>query len=500
MCSEGLDSFVATSSAPGSALLRKLRLMYRKIHEMAEDAASKIPMKELLKYVGTWWSDSSIDRGVEKTVWTTIVDSVEYQLITWREEKKPQEYPLVSFAKGGPFTLPMHKLDFIAHTIFGGDFERAISFVNTLTASSNNWLGDLSAGTTAGALALPESPDAGLDAQVKEQKARLLALEIAKQQIAEDKYSLHDQIPEPKQLSEWLLEEDVPLTFRVADLWPSLGTIFVVAAYKAGKTTLVMNIVRCLIDGGLFLGRFKTSPVNRNVGYLNFEVNENQSKAWLKRLGIKKPERLFTWNLKGFGSPLSTAMSREKFIQALIEKDIEVLIIDPFSGAYRKGDSNHNDEVKDFLLQLDEVARKAGVQEVLMAVHAGNDPNKPRGATTLGDHPDALWNIAKSEAGNTRFFKAEGRDVFLAEEAMSLSLDKITLELSGKTRADAAGESFESLVKNFAAKSPDCLAGDFEAGITGKNSSISAARKRLVKDGVLIEAQDGNAKRYRLAN
>jgi hypothetical protein len=217
-------------------------------------------------------------------------------------------------------------------------------------------------------------------------------------------------------------------------------------------------------------------------------------------LGIKNKERLYTWNLKGFGSPLSTTLSREKFTQMLIEKDIEVLIIDPFSGAYRKGDTNHNDEVKEFLLQLDEVVRKAGVQEVLMAVHAGNDPNKPRGATTLGDHPDALWNIVKSEAGKTRFFKAEGRDVYIAEEGMALSLDKITLELNGKTRADVSGESFGSLIKDFVEKSPDCTAGDIEAGITGKSSSVSAARKKLVLDGVLIETQVGNAKRYRLAD
>ena len=467
---------------------------------MAEVAASKIPMKEILNYLGNWWSDTSTDRGVEKTVWTTIVDSVEYQLITLREDKNPKEYPLVSFAKGGPFTMPMHKLDFIAHTLYGGDLGRATSFVTALTSSSTSWLGDLGSGVKAGALELPKIANIDLDFQVREQKTRLMALEIAKQEIAEEKYELHDQIPEPKQLSEWLLEEDVPLTYRVAELWPSLGTIFVVAAYKAGKTTLVMNIIRCLIDGGLFLGRFKTTPVTRNVGYLNFEVNENQGKAWLKRLGIKKPERLFTWNLKGFGSPLSTVLSREKFIQALIENDIEVLIIDPFSGAYRKGDTNDNDAVKDFLLQLDEIVRKAGVQEVLMAVHAGNDQSKPRGATTLGDHPDALWNIAKSEAGKTRFFKAEGRDVFLAEEAMSLSLDKITLELNGKTRAETAGESFGSLIMDFAEKNPDCLAGEFESGITGKNSSIAAARKKLVKDGLLIETQDGTSKRYRLAN
>lgn len=467
---------------------------------MAEVAASKIPIKEILNYLGDWWSDSSIDRGVEKTVWTTIVDSVEYQLITFREDKNPQEYPLVSFAKGGPFTLPMHKLDFIAHTLYAGDLGRATAFVAALASSSTSWLGDLGVGVKAGALELPEIADIDLDFQVREQKMRLMALEMAKQEIAEEKYELHDQIPEPKQLSEWLLEEDVPLTYRVAELWPSLGTVFVIASYKAGKTTLLMNMIRCLIDGGLFLGRFETTPVARNVGYLNFEVNEAQGKAWLRRLEIKNKERLFTWNLKGRGSPLSTALSRDKFTKMLIARDIEVLIVDPFSGAYRRGDTNNNDEVKEFLLQLDEVVLKAGVQEVLMAVHAGNDPNKPRGATTLGDHPDALWRIVKTDLGKTRLFSAEGRDVFLDEEALALSLDKITLELTGKTRAETAGESFGSLIMDFLEKNPDCLAGDFEAGITGKNSSISAARKKLVKDGVLIETQDGNAKRYRLAN
>jgi hypothetical protein len=474
--------------------------MYKKNHEMAEDAASKIPMKEILKYLGNWWSSSSTDSGIEKTVWKTIVDSVEYELITLKGEKDPREYPLVSFAKGGPFTMPMHKLDFIAHTIYGGDLGRASSFVNSLTSSSSSWLTDLNVGAKAGALPLPEIADADFDAQVREQKGRLLAIEQAKHEIAESKYALHDQIPEPKQLSEWLLEEDVPLTFRVADLWPSLGTIFVIASYKAGKTTLLMNMIRCLIDGGQFLGRFETTPVTRNVGYLNFEVNEDQSKAWLRRLEIKNKERLFTWNLKGRGSPLSTALSRDKFIKMLVARDIEILIIDPFSGAYRRGDTNNNDEVKEFLLQLDEVVRKAGVQEVLMAVHAGNDPSKPRGATTLGDHPDALWRIVKTDLGKTRLFSAEGRDVFLDEEAMSLSLDKITLELNGKTRAETAGESFGSLILDFVEKNPDCLAGDIEAGITGKNSSISAARKRLVKDGVLIETLVGNTKRYRLAN
>jgi hypothetical protein len=476
--------------------------MQNNFFEEAEYAASLIPLEEILKYSGDWRQEDPVsnNKGVTQTVWTREIDSVEYQFASLTSEVDGKEHHQILPIKGVPIGLPIHKLEFIAQILFEGDRRRAASFAKSVSGQSSSWLSIFRPVSDGSTLELPELPDAEFETLVSEQKRRLMALEKARNLIAEEKYALHDQIPEPKKLSEWLLEEDVPLTYRIEELWPSEGTIFVVASYKAGKTTLLMNVIRCLTDGGPFLGRFETQPVTRNVGYLNFEVNEKQSKSWLKRLKIKNQDRLITWNLKGYGSPLATAISREKFTKKLIEKDIEVLIVDPFSGAYRKGETNDNDLVKEFLLQLDEVVRKAGVHEVLVAVHAGNDPNKPRGATTLGDHPDALWNIVKTEAGKSRFFKAEGRDVFLAEEGLSLSFDNITLELNGKTRADAAGESFDSLIKDFVAKSPDCSAGDIEAGITGKNSSISAARKRLVKDGVLIETQVGNAKRYRLAD
>lgn len=86
------------------------------------------------------------------------MDSMEYKISTLKVEGHSLELPFVVFDKGGRFNLPMHKLDSIAHTLYGGDLGRAASLVNSLTSSSTSWLDDLGVGVKAGALELSGSP------------------------------------------------------------------------------------------------------------------------------------------------------------------------------------------------------------------------------------------------------------------------------------------------------------------------------------------------------
>lgn len=481
-------------------MYRKTNNMITKHQEMAELKASRIPTADILRNVGNWEVESTEFRdGITVTTWQTVADGVTYEVASMQESGNALEAPLILFKKGGPMTLPMHKLDFISQTMFDGDLAMAEAYVNEKSKESGNWLSQLAKKARAAVGDAIEGMDFRFKSKVAEQKERLLANELARREIAEERFLLQDSSPEPKNLSSWLLEEDELQTYRVAELWPSLGTVFLVAAYKAGKTTMILNVIRCLIDGGLFLGRFSTQPVEKNVGFLNFEVNAEQAKTWLKRLNLKNPEKLLTWNLKGYAGPMSSEIAKEKFVESLIHNDIEVLIIDPFSGIFRSGDANSNTDVKSFLLDLDEIVQKAGIKEALMAVHAGKDPNVPRGATTLGDHPDALWNLVKGEFGKGRYFKAEGRDVLVAEEGVILKEDRITLELSGLSKAETTSENFEEKVMQFLEKFPNCPAGALTAGITGKEAKITAARDSLVAKGLIFEVRDGSSKRYHLA-
>lgn len=473
--------------------------MLNKNQRNAEVAAARIPVEYILSHLGKW-SAKSEDKGeFTATYWTGQIGNEKVTLLTTSENSTGKEDSNVLFLEGGRPSLPFTKLDFICSALFEGDMAKAIAFSSSFKAGSENWLIEMGRTARKEDPELPVAQDFSFDYLVDEQLTKLKALEAAKAKLAEEKYMRHNDLPQAKNLNEWLSEPDEDITYRIEELWPSGGTVFLVAPYKAGKTTAVKNVTRCLCDGGLFLGRFTTQPVDGSVGYLNFELNPNQSKQWLKRLNIKNPEKLWTWNLKGYSNPLQTDLSRLKFAQDLTEKSIDVLIVDPFSGAYRKGDSKDNDLVKQFLVEIDEMARKAGVKEILVAVHAGYDQTHARGASTLGDHPDATWNITKDTFNNKRFFKAEGRDVLVDEEELVIEKDGITLRLNGMSKAEASMDLIKSLIIEVVRMNPDCMAGDVDSKVPGNNSKKIAARKALVSDGVLVESTLGNAKTYRLA-
>ena len=59
-------------------------------------------------------------------------------------------------------------------------------------------------------------------------------------------------------LREWLRAPEPPLDWRIPGWQPEGSRVIVSAQYKAGKTRLVANVVRSLVDGADFLG---THPV-----------------------------------------------------------------------------------------------------------------------------------------------------------------------------------------------------------------------------------------------
>ena len=66
--------------------------------------------------------------------------------------------------------------------------------------------------------------------------------------------------PKPVCLTHLLEQPDDGLTYRVVDLWPSGGRVLLAAPYKAGKSTMVGNVIRALVDGDRFLGRSERDP------------------------------------------------------------------------------------------------------------------------------------------------------------------------------------------------------------------------------------------------
>jgi hypothetical protein len=299
----------------------------------------------------------------------------------------------------------------------------------------------------------------------------------------------------------WSLDDFLTREFEetgyIVDRLMKYGTnVHLVAAAKTGKTNVAINLVKALADGGKFLDVFDTKPIKGRICMMDFELDERQAQDWLKRIGIKNTSKVEIYPLRGMPNPFRSAEAMRELEEVLKALDIEFLILDPFSSIY-SGDANSNTEVKAFLKEIDAFKIRSGVQHLVIAVHAGRNQGQTRGASTLDDHPDALWYLQKSE--DKRYFKAVGRDIDVpeAEILFDPNSGEITfLEFSKK--ADPLRAMMVKLIR-YVRGNPGCNATQLESGVRGGNTYKTQARKTLVEMGALIEVPGaGGSKSYQL--
>lgn len=216
---------------------------------------------------------------------------------------------------------------------------------------------------------------------------------------------------------------------RVEGLVPSGASTLIVAQRKTGKTTLILGLARCLLQGGDFLGRFPTRSIAGRVAILNYEVTGSMLGGWADQVGVPR-DRLVLVNLRGRRNPLRVPEDRAKLAEYLRGLDVEVLVVDPFGRAYGGKSQNDAAEVGGWLVDLDTFSRaEVGAAEVYLTAHAGWTAERTRGSSALEDWPDVTITLTRDKDDQTvRYLAAEGRDVLLEEDR--LDFDPVTRELT----------------------------------------------------------------------
>lgn len=277
-------------------------------------------------------------------------------------------------------------------------------------------------------------------------------------------------LPDPHTtgLSDLLAEPDDGPVYRISELWPTGGNVVLAAQRKAGKTTVIGNLVRCLADGDAFLGEtdrfgttgFSVTPLQdgERVGILDLELDRRTLRRWLRDQAIRNADMVIAVDLRGrVGefNPLDDDR-RAAWAAHLREQNVRVLIVDPLAPllAVAGVDENDNSGVAQMLAALDQLKAEAGVSELLMAHHAGHANERSRGASRLRDWPDAEWRLVREQgdAGQepppdaARFFLAEGRDVAVTEQLLAFGRASRRLTISGGNRAQHAATKYEPAV------------------------------------------------------
>lgn len=248
------------------------------------------------------------------------------------------------------------------------------------------------------------------DAQaiIEEEMSRLLLQKEAKRRLAEatNKYDVPefrviDTVPDRK-------------PWRIEGLISTGSYVMISAQKKAGKTTLGLNLIRSLINGGMFLGKFRTFGQSK-VGLVDFEMSDYHLADWLRKSGLLGDDRLVTMPLRGRAKSLGILDDdrREKFVHQLQDNAVDVLIIDPLGPLLRAYgiDENDNTMVGQVIDLINEVAQDAGLSELIIMHHHGKDDNLgARGASVLGDTPTSLWSLKKDDRTGLRSLSIVGRE------------------------------------------------------------------------------------------
>lgn len=338
-------------------------------------------------------------------------------------------------------------------------------------------------------------PEAELiDHLALEEYRKLRAREAARARLAAEKA----EAAEPFDLDtlQAVLDRPAPPAGRVPGLIPWEASTLVVAQRKTGKTTLLVNLARCLLTGERFLDRFDVTPIAQagTVALLNYEVSAHTVARWADDAGVPT-DRLILVNLRGRRNPLGNEHDRTALADELRARHVESILVDPFSGAYTGDSQNDAGQVGAWLADLDRFARsQVGARDLLLAAHAGWNGERTRGTSALEDWADVIINLTRDDADN-RYLRAMGRDVDIEEDRLEFDADTRQLRLTGdgsRKHAVAAQSNFEteSNILEYLSQHRDGLSGNELAGISGrKDGSFTKARDSLVADGRVAQVR-----------
>lgn len=232
-----------------------------------------------------------------------------------------------------------------------------------------------------------------------------------------------------------------PVQQRVKGLLARNGRMLWSAVRKSGKTTGCLNLIRSLIRGEDFLGRFAVTPIAGCAGLLNFEVARQDIARWAREVGIPG-DRLLVVNLRGCANPFAEPDEAARLAELLREHAVEVIVVDPFGRAYTGKSQNDAGEVGAWLSMLDRFVEAAGCSELVLTAHAGWEGERTRGTSALEDWADTVaTTVRDNDDDRLRFFRALGRDVEVAEDRLDFDPATRRLTLAGAgNRATARRE------------------------------------------------------------
>lgn len=313
------------------------------------------------------------------------------------------------------------------------------------------------------------APSDVFEQAVSTELGRLIVREEARKRLADRNAPPRMPVGElAVSLADLLSEEDTEPDFRIKGLWPSGGNVLLSAQRKAGKSTMVGNLVRCLVDGDSFLAdqapwiagseppahEVTPLPAGGKVVLFDSELTRKMVRAWLRDQSIRKVDDVVIVPLKGrLGQfRITDDGDRARWAGWLRSIGASVLIVDVAAPLLNDSGLSETDnhDVQTWIAAFDALKAESGATEGMVVHHTGHDQERARGASRWEGWADAFWMLVyggrqgeQPRPDAKRFFRAQGRDVAVPEAELGYTPGTRRLWLSGggsreEQRADLA--------------------------------------------------------------
>jgi hypothetical protein len=281
------------------------------------------------------------------------------------------------------------------------------------------------------------------DQQVREQAMKLRIRDEAQAMWNRQRAALMGQQP-PVMVSmpDFLAVPDEDTVYRVGELFPIGARVLLTAQYKAGKTSIIANLLRSLVDGDPFLGRYSVESIER-VLLIDTELDERTLRRWLRDQTIRNIEGINVLSLRGRLSSFAITDDRNRAEWAARIAGAELIMLDCLRPCLDALGLSEDKDAGIFLTAFDALCRESGAGEAVVVHHMGHSMERSRGDSRLLDWPDALWKLVREqdedgapiEMGD-RYFSAIGRDVNVGESLLDWQPETRALTVVGGNRID----------------------------------------------------------------
>jgi hypothetical protein len=294
-----------------------------------------------------------------------------------------------------------------------------------------------------------------------------------------------------------------PVQWLVDGLWPVGGVLGLFAQRKAGKSTVVRDLVGALLDGWSVFGRYLThlDPA-AEVVLIDTEMPVELVHADYTSAGVGNLGRINLRSIRGVERTFDVRVEQVRQRWAGQIAPGSVIVVDCLYSIFGAlGISENDDTVTEVLTGLRALATECGAAGLLIVHHLGKDSERgARGHSSLEGNPDVLCRIeldGAPAADTPRLFSAFGRyGVSIDPARLILGSDqRLRLETVAEVKAEQKRTALSAdaeLVLKAIRENPGCAASVIVDVTALPDKRARAATKHLEDIGLVRD--EGTAK------